>query len=72
VQHRMLENSRDIYAWLEEGAYFYVCGDAHRMAPDVHAALVGIVAKEGGYGHERAEEYVKELQAAKRYQRDVY
>ena len=72
VQHRMLEDSRELYAWLEEGAYFYVCGDAQQMAPDVHAALVDIVAKEGGYGHERAKDYVKELQAAKRYQRDVY
>lgn len=72
VQHRMLENSRELYEWLEDGAHFYVCGDAQRMASDVHAALVDIVAKEGGYGQERAEDYVKQLQAAKRYQRDVY
>ncbi|HUL14018.1 MAG TPA: assimilatory sulfite reductase (NADPH) flavoprotein subunit [Methylococcaceae bacterium] len=72
VQHRMLEKSSELYAWLEEGAYFYVCGDAQRMAPDVHVALVDIVAKEGGYAPERAEEYVRELQSSKRYQRDVY
>jgi sulfite reductase (NADPH) flavoprotein alpha-component len=72
VQHRMWEKSRELYAWLEEGAYFYVCGDASRMAPDVHEMLIAVVEKEGGYGRERAEEYVKELQSSKRYQRDVY
>ena len=72
VQHRMLENSRELYGWLEEGAYFYVCGDARRMAPDVHEALVGVVKREGGCSRERAEDYVKELQSSKRYQRDVY
>jgi sulfite reductase (NADPH) flavoprotein alpha-component len=72
VQHRMLEQSRELYAWLEEGAYFYVCGDAERMAPDVHEALVAVVAKEGGHGRERAEAYVGEMQAARRYQRDIY
>ena len=72
VQHRMLEKSRELYGWLEEGAHFYVCGDAERMAPDVHETLLSIVAKEGGFSRERAEDYVKELQSAKRYQRDVY
>ncbi|WP_240502568.1 assimilatory sulfite reductase (NADPH) flavoprotein subunit [Methylocaldum sp. 14B] len=72
VQHRMLEQSRQLYAWLEEGAYFYVCGDAKRMAPDVHEALIAVVAKEGGIDRERAEQYVRNLQSSKRYQRDVY
>ncbi len=72
VQHRMLEKSRDIYAWLQDGAYFYVCGDAERMAHDVHAALIKIVAKEGGLSAQKAAEYVKGLQKDKRYQRDVY
>ncbi|CAL1241790.1 assimilatory sulfite reductase (NADPH) flavoprotein subunit [Candidatus Methylocalor cossyra] len=72
VQHRMLEQSRELYAWLEQGAYCYVCGDAERMAPDVHQALIAVVAKEGGFDHQRAEAYVAELKAAKRYQRDVY
>ncbi|MGI8739423.1 MAG: assimilatory sulfite reductase (NADPH) flavoprotein subunit [Gammaproteobacteria bacterium] len=73
VQHRMLERSRDIYAWLQEGAYFYVCGDADRMAHDVHAALIDIVAREGGGLSARmAADYVKGLQRDKRYQRDVY
>lgn len=72
VQHRMLENSRELYAWLEEGACFYVCGDAERMAPDVHRTLVEIVAKEAGYARDQAEEYVNALQSSMRYQRDVY
>lgn len=72
VQQRMLENSRELYAWLEEGAYFYVCGDAERMAPDVHAALITVVAKETGHSRDTAEKYVQALQAAKRYQRDIY
>ncbi|CAB1275209.1 assimilatory sulfite reductase (NADPH) flavoprotein subunit [Candidatus Nitrosacidococcus tergens] len=72
VQHRMLEHSNEIYAWLEEGAYFYVCGDAESMAPDVHEALLTIVEKEGDVSRERATEYVRDLQQNKRYQRDVY
>ncbi|CAI8972804.1 assimilatory sulfite reductase (NADPH) flavoprotein subunit [Methylocaldum szegediense] len=72
VQHRMLEQSRQLYAWLEEGAYFYVCGDAKRMAPDVHEALISVVQKEAGVDRERAEDYVRNLQTAKRYRRDVY
>lgn len=72
VQHRMLENSRELYAWLEEGAYFYVCGDSEYMAPDVHEALLAIVAKEGRLPREKAVEYVRDLQQSRRYQRDVY
>ena len=72
VQHRMLENSQDIYAWLEEGAHFYVCGDAARMAKDVDVALHQIVEKEGGKTPEEAAEYVETLKKTKRYKRDVY
>ncbi len=72
VQHRLLENSRDIYDWLENGAYFYVCGDAERMAKDVHDALHKIVQDESGCSREQAEEYVKRLDDEKRCQRDVY
>lgn len=72
VQHRMLESSRELYAWLEEGAYFYVCGDSERMAPDVHEALLAIVEKESGASREKAVEYMRGLQHSKRYQRDVY
>jgi sulfite reductase (NADPH) flavoprotein alpha-component len=72
VQHRMLERGRDLYAWLQDGAYVYVCGDAGQMAADVHEALVAIVSKEGGKNRETALEYVDDLHANKRYQRDVY
>lgn len=72
VQHRMLERSRDLYAWLQDGAYVYVCGDAGRMAADVEAALISIVSKEGGKSREAADEYLHGLHASKRYQRDVY
>lgn len=72
VQHRMMENAREIYAWLQEGAHFYVCGDANRMAKDVHQALIDIYAQHGGLSSEAAEQAVKALQKDKRYQRDVY
>lgn len=72
VQHRMKERAEDLYAWLEEGAYFYVCGDASRMAKDVHRALIEIIAEQGGRSAEDAEAHVKALQKERRYQRDVY
>ncbi len=72
VQHRMKEQSREIFAWLEEGAHVYVCGDATNLAPDVHDTLIDIVASEGHTGREAAEDYVRSLQSDHRYQRDVY
>jgi len=72
VQHRMLEQSRELYRWLEDGAYVYVCGDEKNMAPDVHAALLTVLQKEGGLSAEAAEERLAELQRQNRYQRDVY
>lgn len=72
VQHRMLENAGELYAWLEAGAQFYVCGDASRMAKDVDAALHRAVELAGGKTPDQAAEYVQHLRAAKRYQRDVY
>lgn len=72
VQHKMLERSKELYAWLQEGAHFYVCGDATRMANDVHEALLQIVATEGAMSAEAAEEFVAGLKKEKRYQRDVY
>ena len=72
VQDRMRENSAELFAWLEEGAHFYVCGDANRMAHDVHEALIEVVEKEGGKSRDEAEAYVDALKKAKRYQRDVY
>ncbi len=72
VQDAMRARGRELYEWLEAGAHFYVCGDANRMAGDVHEALVSIVASEGGRSPEEAEAYVDALKKAKRYQRDVY
>lgn len=72
VQTRMLEQAADVYAWLEEGAHFYVCGDASRMAKDVDAALRLIVEQQRGRGHDDAVEYVNRLKKDKRYVRDVY
>ncbi|TAL92924.1 MAG: assimilatory sulfite reductase (NADPH) flavoprotein subunit [Paraburkholderia sp.] len=72
VQHRLKEQARDIFAWLEEGAHLYVCGDANRLAPDVHQALAAVVSTEGGLGPAAAEDYLHRLQQDRRYQRDVY
>jgi sulfite reductase (NADPH) flavoprotein alpha-component len=73
VQHRMLENAADIWKWIDgEGAQFFVCGDAKRMAKDVDAALRTIVQQQGGKSAEEANEYVEKLKADKRYKRDVY
>ncbi len=72
VQHRMKEEGAELFAWLEKGASFYVCGDAVRMAKDVHEALIEVVAEHGGKSREEAEVYVDDLRRAKRYQRDVY
>ena len=72
VQHRMKERAKELYAWLEEGAHFYVCGDATRMAADVHEALVSIVQEQAAVSREAAETYVEDLKKSKRYQRDVY
>jgi sulfite reductase (NADPH) flavoprotein alpha-component len=72
VQHRMLEQSVELYAWLEEGAHFYVCGDEKAMARDVHETLTQIVEREGALSREGAEDYVRRLSSGHRYQRDVY
>ncbi|VTR27122.1 sulfite reductase (NADPH) flavoprotein alpha-component [Actinobacillus pleuropneumoniae] len=72
VQHRMLENSKELYQWLQEGACVYVCGDEKKMAHDVHSALGSILEQEGGMSPEEAAEYLTLMQQQKRYQRDVY
>ncbi len=72
VQHRMLEHSKELYQWLQEGASVYICGDEKKMAHDVHAALITILQQEGGLSSEQAAEYMTRLQQEKRYQRDVY
>jgi len=72
VQDRMRENAAELWAWLEKGACFYVCGEAKRMARDVDAALHDIIAQQGGMPPEKAVEYVKQLKKDRRYQRDIY
>lgn len=72
VQHRLRDNAADLYAWLEEGAHLYICGDAANMAPDVHAALLAVVQEQGRLTSDAAEEYLRNLQLNHRYQRDVY
>jgi sulfite reductase (NADPH) flavoprotein alpha-component len=72
VQDRMREHAQDLYEWLESGAYFYVCGDATRMAKDVETALLDIISQGSGKTIEHANEYLGEMKKAKRYQLDVY
>ncbi len=72
VQDRLRDRAADVFEWLEDGAYLYVCGDAQAMAPDVHRTLVDVVREEGSRSNEEAEAYLKELQEERRYQRDVY
>jgi sulfite reductase (NADPH) flavoprotein alpha-component len=72
VQQRILENARELFAWLENGAHFYVCGDAKRMAKDVDHALHHIIEIGGTRTPDQAADYVRSLTSSKRYQRDVY
>lgn len=72
VQNRMLENSKDLFAWISKGAYFFVCGDKNKMAKDVHDALISVIEKEGNMTREEAEVYLNDMQKQGRYQRDVY
>ena len=73
VQHKMLDNAAEIWKWLDgDGAQFFVCGDAKRMAKDVDAALRKIVQEQGGRSVEQANAYVEQLKTDKRYKRDVY
>ena len=72
VQDRMLEQQRDIFAWLQNGAHLYVCGDAQRMAKDVEVALHQILKEAGQMSDQAARDYIKQLRIQKRYLRDVY
>ncbi len=72
VQHRMLEHGAELFAWLQAGAYFYVCGDAKNMAKDVDAALHSVAETHGAMSPEQAKEYVDALKKDKRYRKDVY
>lgn len=72
VQHKLLEQGPQLYDWINDGAHLYVCGDAGNMAQDVHNALQAVVAQHRGRGNEDAQEFLREMQAAGRYQKDVY
>lgn len=72
VQDRMRENAGELWAWLERGAYFYVCGDAARMAADVDRALREAIVGAGAMDESAAKAFVQDMIASKRYVRDVY
>jgi len=72
VQHHMVEHGEELFRWINEGAHFYVCGDANRMAKDVEATLQQIIQEYGKLDHDGAKAYVKNLRTSKRYLRDVY
>ena len=72
VQDRMLQNASQFWNWLQEGASLYVCGDASRMAKDVHSALRTIVEREGAMSSDAAQDYIASLKENHRYHRDVY
>jgi len=72
VQDRLKEHAADVFAWLERGAHLYVCGDANKMAKDVHQTLIDIIETQGQLNTEQAEQYLKDLRSNKRYQKDVY
>jgi sulfite reductase (NADPH) flavoprotein alpha-component len=72
VQTRMQENAAELWRWIDDGAHFFVCGDAKRMAKDVDATLRELVEKEGGKTTEQAAEYIEKMKTEKRYKRDVY
>ena len=72
VQDRMREKGAELFALLEQGGYFFVCGDAYRMAKDVDKALHDVIATHGNKSDEQAAEYVNQMKKDKRYVRDVY
>ncbi len=72
VQDRLRQHASEVFAWLERGAHLYVCGDMSRMAKDVEAALIEIIAEQGKLDNTQAQDYLKDLRNAKRYQKDVY
>ena len=74
VQTRMLENAQEIWEWIDNGAYFYVCGDKNYMAKDVHAALIKICSEHGNMNIDDATHFVTQImmKEEKRYLRDVY
>jgi sulfite reductase (NADPH) flavoprotein alpha-component len=72
VQDRITENGSELFAWLRDGAFLYVCGDAKRMAADVDRALRSVIARHGGTSVDEARARLNALAASGRYRRDVY
>lgn len=72
VQHKMLDNAKTLWQWIQEGAFIFVCGDASRMAKDVESTLLQIFREQGGKTPEEASAFLKDLRLEKRYLRDVY
>lgn len=72
VQHRIEENSKEFYQWIQEGAAIYICGDEKCMAKDVHQAILNVIQTEGHYNEEEAEAFLTQLKKDRRYQRDIY
>lgn len=72
VQDKLRLKAEEIWTWLQQGAYLYICGDGNKMAKDVHQALLDIAQQQGGFSAEQAEQYFDDLRQAKRYQKDVY
>lgn len=72
VQQRIKEQGQTLWRWLQKGAHLYICGDAERMAKDVHQALLAVALEFGGLSMEAAEDYFETLRSDKRYQKDVY
>ncbi len=72
VQDKLRLKAEEIWTWLQQGAYLYICGDGNKMAKDVHQALLDIAQQQAGFTAEQAEQYFDDLRQAKRYQKDVY
>jgi sulfite reductase (NADPH) flavoprotein alpha-component len=72
VQHKMYSSRKELFHWIDQGAYFYVCGDATHMAKDVDNMLHQVIQEELKTSYEKAKEYIKNLKTQKRYLRDVY
>ncbi|MBU0910943.1 MAG: assimilatory sulfite reductase (NADPH) flavoprotein subunit [Gammaproteobacteria bacterium] len=72
VQDKLRLKAEEIWTWLQQGAYLYICGDGNKMAKDVHQTLLDIAQQQAGLNAEEAEQYFDDLRQAKRYQKDVY
>jgi sulfite reductase (NADPH) flavoprotein alpha-component len=72
IQHKLLENQKEIFEWIDNGAHFYLCGDMKNMAKDVNKTLLEIIQLQGGINEEQARKYLKNLKKEKRFQMDVY